>query len=184
MWWCCCRSASLGRRVQGTSGNSDIAASSLRPSALRHPRNQPPGSVNKWYKTKDKKNQTLSQRALYLRTKWEYELLQKWKTQRVLGGRNEHLVKRWIDVPVMWDIHCSFIRHDMCWVNSNQLLNYEPSRPCLHYGGGFPDWLGECLIAALPGTEAWSWCTHTRTYKANISMCTYSALFKRAWISK
>lgn len=95
-------------------------------------------------------------------------------------GRNKHLVKRWIDVPVMWDLHCSFITHDLCWANSNQLLNYEPTRSCLHYGGGFPNWLGECLIAARPGTEVWSLHTHTQP----VSVCAYSALPDCAWICK
>lgn len=88
----------------------------------------------------------------------------------MLRGHNKHLVKRWIDAPVMWDLHCSFIRHDLCWANSNQLLNYESSRPCLHYGGGFPDWLGECLIAVLPRTQAW----HTHAHTQSASVCAYT----------
>lgn len=52
MWWCCYRSASLGRRGPGTSESSGTASFFSRPSDPTHPRNQRLGSVSKWSKTK------------------------------------------------------------------------------------------------------------------------------------
>lgn len=140
MWWCCCRYASLGKRVRGTSENSDTAASSSRLSAPRHLRNQRLGSVNKCAKQRRGTRQNiLAKRHFTLRT-----------GQKVLRGRIQHLATRWMDTPVMWGLHCFFISCNRCWANSNLLLNYEPSQPCQHYGGVSPDWL-----------YTWSWHTNS-----------------------
>lgn len=96
-----------------------------------------------------------------MKAAWEVEYA---RVSRCWKEKTSLLVKRWIDAPVMKDLHCSFITRDLCRANSNQLLNYEPSRPCRHYGGGFSDWLGECLTAALPGTEAWFRRMHTHMH--------------------
>lgn len=158
MWWCCCRCASPGRRVQDTSGSSDTAASSSGPIAPRHLRNPRLGSVNKRRTTK---KSLLVSRRVFCFKRWKQN-----KRADVPRGCVTQLAGRRMDAPVVWDLHCSFIRPDLRRANSNQLLNYEPSRPCLHYGGGPPDWLWECLSVAPPGTH---WPDYALVYRRVIN---------------